>query len=84
MFYGERELEFLYCRIHGYLKIFPDTEGLIYDYQSIPDKEGLIPKKMEELAQQAAHDIYSKENTDAYESLRSSYSFTNLFQLMFK
>ncbi|XP_055894573.1 dynactin subunit 1-like isoform X2 [Biomphalaria glabrata] len=37
------------------------------------DKEGLIPKKMEELAQQAAHDIYSKENTDAYESLRLSF-----------
>ncbi|BFZ01398.1 hypothetical protein BsWGS_04438 [Bradybaena similaris] len=37
------------------------------------DREGLLPTKMEELAQQAANEVYSKENTGAHESLRFSF-----------
>ncbi|RUS81403.1 hypothetical protein EGW08_010841 [Elysia chlorotica] len=37
------------------------------------DREGLLPKKFEELAHEAAGEIYSKENTNAYESLRFSF-----------
>lgn len=36
----------------------------------VTDREGLLPAKMEELAQQAANEVYSKENTGAHESLR--------------
>ncbi|CAG5131150.1 unnamed protein product, partial [Candidula unifasciata] len=36
-------------------------------------REGLLPKMMEELAQQAVNEVYSKENTGAYENLRFSF-----------
>ncbi|XP_059148678.1 dynactin subunit 1-like isoform X2 [Physella acuta] len=49
------------------------TGGKLLELEKLLDREGLLPKKMEELAQQAAHEIYSKDNTDAYESLRLSF-----------
>ncbi|CAL1528730.1 unnamed protein product [Lymnaea stagnalis] len=49
------------------------TGGKLWELEKLIDREGLLPKKMEELAQEAAHEVYSKENTDAYESLRLSF-----------
>jgi len=37
------------------------------------DREGLLPQKMEEIANQATKEIYKKEETTCYESLRMSF-----------
>lgn len=47
--------------------------GAMQQAAVMTDREGLLPKKFEELAQEAAGEIYSKENTGAYESLRLSF-----------
>ncbi|KAK3741300.1 hypothetical protein RRG08_034345 [Elysia crispata] len=50
-----------------------DLEKLQEQVSKATDREGLLPKKFEELAHEAAGEIYSKENTNAYESLRFSF-----------
>ncbi|XP_005089837.1 dynactin subunit 1 isoform X2 [Aplysia californica] len=49
------------------------TGGKLYELEQLLDREGLLPQKMEEMAHQAASEVYSKENTGAYESLRLSF-----------